>query len=152
MDPMQRDITPAEAKRLLEEQPSYRYLDVRTVSEFIEGHPPGACNVPVVEMDGATGRFAPNPRFLEVASAMFDKDAQLIVGCKSGGRSAHAVELLTQAGFSNCCNMLGGFGGAQAPDGSVATQGWSQLGYPVATDNGDGVSYESLQARAAAAS
>lgn len=36
------------------------------------------------------------------------KDREIIVHCKSGGRSAMAKALLTQQGFSSVRNLLGG--------------------------------------------
>ena len=36
------------------------------------------------------------------------RDGRLFVYCKVGGRSAHAVDLLTAAGFENAINVLGG--------------------------------------------
>jgi hypothetical protein len=44
--------------------------------------------------------------------------------------------------------MLGGFGGMRDPMGNVIAPGWSSLNLPVSQDNGEGVSYESLAAKA----
>jgi hypothetical protein len=44
--------------------------------------------------------------------------------------------------------MLGGFGGMRDPMGNVIAPGWSSLNLPVSQDNAEGVSYESLAARA----
>ncbi len=38
----------------------------------------------------------------------FDKDAQIVVHCRSGGRSAKAVELMRASGFGNVWNVQGG--------------------------------------------
>ena len=37
-----------------------------------------------------------------------DPDAEIVVHCKSGGRSAKAQEFLKQQGFQNVANMRGG--------------------------------------------
>ena len=37
-----------------------------------------------------------------------DKDAELVVHCKMGGRSAKAVDFLKQNGFTKARNMTGG--------------------------------------------
>ena len=41
------EVSPEGAKRRMERRDAYVYLDVRTVPEFIGGHPPGALNIPV---------------------------------------------------------------------------------------------------------
>ena len=47
-----RRVSPAEAKRLLDE--GYTYVDVRRVDEFVTRHPVGAVNAPF-ELLGAAG-------------------------------------------------------------------------------------------------
>jgi rhodanese-related sulfurtransferase len=136
-----RNVTPKEAKRLIDEE-GYRYLDVRTVEEFAAGHPEGAVNVPV-----AFGGMRPNPDFVPVVEANFARDEKLVLGCKSGGRSARAAEMLASAGYSNVVNMDGGFLGRYAPTGALAQPGWSDEGLPTSEENGDGTSYTSLAAR-----
>jgi hypothetical protein len=44
--------------------------------------------------------------------------------------------------------MLGGFGGMRDPMGTVIAPGWASAGLPVSDDNGEGVSYQSLAAKA----
>src|SRR3972149_5010103 len=85
-------ITPEEAKRLLDGG-GFIYLDVRTVPEFVNGHAPSAVNIPVVEMNPQLGRMEPNEKFLEVVAANIPPDSQLIVGCRTGGRSQTACEM-----------------------------------------------------------
>src|SRR3990172_6381286 len=84
-------VTPEEAKRLLDAG-GYVYLDVRTVPEFVAGHPPTAYNVPVAELNPVTGEMKMNEKFLPVVQAAIPPDTQLIVGCRTGGRSAAAAE------------------------------------------------------------
>jgi len=38
----------------------------------------------------------------------FDKDAEIVVHCKMGGRSARACGILRQAGFKRVRNVVGG--------------------------------------------
>lgn len=138
------EVTPAEAKKLLDENAGYVYLDVRSVSEFVAGHAPGAMNIPIAEPNAATGQMEPNPDFLSVVEATIPRDAKLIVGCKSGNRSARACGMLIRAYYNSPHNMVGGFGGALAPDGTVTTKGWSMLGYPVEHGDGGELSYQAL--------
>ena len=140
--------TPPEVKRLLDGDSGYIYLDVRTVGEFAAGHVPGAWNIPVFVRGEALGGLTTNDRFLRVVKANLPSDARLVVGCRSGGRSAMAVQLMRQAGFTHLINMAGGFAGARNEAGGVAVLGWSMLKYP--TEHGDGGNrgYAILRARA----
>ncbi len=140
------DVTPEQARQLLETD--YVYLDVRTVSEFNAGRPAGAWNVPYAEVNPAVGKMEPNPRFLDVVRSRFPKDAKLIVGCKSGRRSASACQLLREAGFQHAHNMLGGFGGETLPTGQITREGWSTLGFPVEQGGAGERDYESLRSHA----
>jgi rhodanese-related sulfurtransferase len=133
--------TPREAKRLIDEE-SYKYLDVRTEQEFAAGHPEGAVNIPIV-----FAGMAPNRDFLRVVEANFPKDAHLVVGCKSGGRSARAAQMLEGAGYSDVVNMDGGFHGRFDQMGSLVQAGWADEQLPVSDENGEGTSYASLAAR-----
>jgi rhodanese-related sulfurtransferase len=125
------DIDPQEAKRLLDAKENYIYLDVRTPAEFETGHVPGATNISFANIDPATGRMHASPDFMPEAEAKFLRDARLIVGCKSGGRSAYASEFLRRSGYTHVFNMVGGFGGVMGQGGQVEEPGWTTLGYPV---------------------
>jgi len=135
-------IPPEEAKQLLDAG-EHVYLDVRSTPEFSAGHVPGARNVPLLEPD-ASGRMAPNPRFLEVVEKNFPCDSKLITGCMKGGRSMKAAELLQQAGFSNVVDMRGGFGGETDEMGRVTFPGWAPRGLPVERDSAPAHRYDSL--------
>ena len=135
-------IAPEEAKQLLDAG-EHVYLDVRSTPEFAAGHVPGARNVPLLEPD-ASGRMAPNPRFLEVVEENFARDAKLITGCQKGGRSLKAAEVLQQAGFSNVVDMRGGFGGETDQFGRVTFPGWAPRGLPTTRDAAPADRYDSL--------
>jgi len=77
------------------------YLDVRSIPEFQQGHPQGAFNVPLLHLDPETGQMRPNPEFLAVVKANFPRQAPMVVGCKMGGRSQQACEILASAGFED---------------------------------------------------
>jgi rhodanese-related sulfurtransferase len=121
------------------------YLDVRSIPEFQQGHPPGAVNIPLLHLDPQTGQMRPNPEFLAVVKANFSTDAKLVIGCKMGGRSQHACELLSTAGFGDVANVLGGWGGAP----QMGHTGWVQAGLPVETTADDSREYDALQKKAA---
>jgi rhodanese-related sulfurtransferase len=142
---MLRTVTPREAKELLDNQ-GYTYVDVRSEPEFAQGHAEGAVNVPIMHLDPARG-MVPNPDFVDVMQANFGADAKLVLGCKSGGRSARAAETLARAGYSDLVNMDGGFDGRTDPFGGLQQAGWRQEGLPTSTDNGPGSSYTSLGER-----
>lgn len=59
-------------------------LDVRTPQEFAGGHVEGAKNIPVQDLARRIAELGP-PR-------------QIVVYCRSGGRSASAAQMLRQAG------------------------------------------------------
>jgi rhodanese-related sulfurtransferase len=142
-----KQITPPQAQEVLEKDSAVIYLDVRTVPEFTAGHPQKALNIPVIFFD-QTRQPVPNPDFLKVMEANIPKDAQIIVGCQAGMRSQRAADILTQAGYTNVSNMQGGFGGARDQTGRVVVPGWQESGLPVSSENGEGVSYTSLAAKA----
>lgn len=128
---MVQSVTPQEARRLQEEE-GFLYLDVRTEEEFKQGHPEKAVLIPAF-FAGEQG-FVPNPAFLSTVEKHFPKETKLLVGCKSGGRSLKAAEMLKSAGYQNVLNVSGGFAGAPDPQtGEVISPGWKDLGLPVET-------------------
>ena len=141
-----RQVAPDEAHKLLGE--GYRYLDVRTEAEFAGGHPASAVNVPVVFPGPATRQMAMNPDFLTVVEVHFPKDANIVVGCMSGGRSQRAAELLAEAGYAHVVNMQGGFGGARDRSGRTVVAGWKERGLPVCKGCGLENSYAGLRRKA----
>ncbi|CDF40174.1 unnamed protein product [Chondrus crispus] len=96
--------SPAAAFERLQEQYPPQYLDVRTPPEFQAGHPPGAVNVPVT-LDFTK----PVDTFVQNVADLFPKDADLLVGCKTGARSMMAIGLLEKAGFEKLTNVEGGY-------------------------------------------
>ncbi|KAG1679532.1 hypothetical protein FOA52_011134 [Chlamydomonas sp. UWO 241] len=85
-----------------------RYLDVRTVEEFVAGHAPGAINVPVKL--AVAGGMAPNPEFPSAVAATFtDMSEAIVVGCKSGARSMVACEIMKASGYNDLTNVTGGW-------------------------------------------
>jgi parallel beta-helix repeat protein len=89
---------------------SYPYLvvlDVRTQSEYDSGHIYGAVWIPVTELEA------------RISELVDHKNHEIIVYCKSGGRSATASAILDSHNFTKVYNMLGGI------------TAWQSAGYPV---------------------
>jgi rhodanese-related sulfurtransferase len=131
-----KHVSPEEALELMRGA-GYSYIDVRSVPEFAQGHPAGAYNVPLVHM-GPAGNQA-NPRFLEVVEKHFAKDAPLVVGCRTSGRSEHAARVLEQAGFTKLLVQGSGFVGASPID-----PGWAPKGLPTSLEAAAGRSWGEL--------
>ncbi len=89
-------------------------LDVRAESEYKDGHIPGAYLIPHTEISQRTGEL---PADLSVT---------MIVYCLAGSRSATASSLLSDLGYSNVSNVLGGF------------SEWESKGYPFVVGAGRG--------------
>ncbi len=141
-----KQLTPQQAHDLMQQDAKIVYLDVRTVPEFSAGHPQRGINIPAFFFQ-QPGQPTPNADFVKVVEANIAKDATIVVGCQAGGRSQRAADMLDKAGYTNISNVMGGFGGGQDQTGK-AIAGWRDAGLPVTTDNGDGVSYSSLAAKA----
>lgn len=83
------NITPEEAKQLMDTRQDYVILDVRTQQEYEEKHIPGAILIP----DSEIGERA--------EQALPDKNQLILVYCRSGRRSKLASEKLVQLGYTN---------------------------------------------------
>ena len=138
-----------EAAEILKDNPEALFLDVRSRGEFEAGHPEGALNVPIAEPDGF-GQMSPNPDFVAVVQALAPAlETTIVFSCQVGGRSMRACQALEAVGYTDCINNDGGFGGRGNPmTGQIEVPGWAACGLPVSTDNGEGVSYESLRRQA----
>ena len=101
------EITVAEAKAKIESGQPVVVLDVREPKEYKRGHLPKAVNLPRGLLE------------FKVAKVIPDKDAYVIVYCKTGGRSALATWTLKRMGYKNVVNMAGGW------------KAWVKAGYPV---------------------
>lgn len=136
-------ITPDEAATLLKE--GWVYVDVRSVPEFEQGHPEGAYNVPY--LNRAAHGMVPNPDFVAVMEAAFPKDAKLVVGCRTGGRSLKAAEVLVGRGYQNIIDMRGGLAGELDAANRITCEGWQARGLPVSRTAQAGHTYNDLKPR-----
>jgi adenylyltransferase/sulfurtransferase len=89
------DITPTELARKMEANDAVILIDVREPYEWQAGHLPTARHIPMAQIP---------QRLVEIP-----KDAEVIMICRSGARSARAQDyLLHQAGYTNVKNLVGG--------------------------------------------
>ena len=82
-------ITPAEAKEIMDTEQNYIILDVRTEEEFAAGHIKDAILIPDTEITE------------KAEDVLTDKDQQILVYCRSGRRSKNAASQLVKLGYSN---------------------------------------------------
>lgn len=83
------EITPEEAKRIMDSDEEHIILDVREQDEFDEGHIPSAILIPYTEIENNAEEKLP------------DKDTLILVYCRSGRRSKIAAESLAKLGYTN---------------------------------------------------
>ncbi len=88
-------VTAKDASTLYAEKKAI-IVDVREDDEWNDEHIAGALHIPLKQL---------NDRVSELQSY---KDTTIITQCKSGGRSAKALELLKAAGFTKVYSMDGG--------------------------------------------
>ncbi len=138
-----KKVSPAEANAKLAE--GWQYVDVRTVEEFEAGHPAGAVNVPL-NLSGPAG-MQPNPDFVRVMRAAFAADAKIIVGCKVGGRSQRAAQILAGEGYTDVLDQHAGWDGSRNAFGQIAEPGWSRLGLPTESGQPAGRSWADMRAK-----
>lgn len=97
-EPVQTDlsgeITPAETAAWLQRDDAPFLLDVREANEWEIGYIPGAVRISVNELQSRLNEL--------------DTAREMVVYCRSGVRSARAVNMLKQAGFRKVKNMTGG--------------------------------------------
>jgi len=89
-----REVTPEQAEQL---RGSATFLDVREADEHEQGTIPGSVFIPRGNLE------------TQVEGKLSAKDAQLVVYCAGGARSAFAAKTLAELGYSDVVSMSGGF-------------------------------------------
>ncbi|CAM3517350.1 rhodanese-like domain-containing protein [Aquirufa ecclesiirivi] len=89
------DITVEELKERMDNNEALYIIDVREENEYEEFNI-GAQLIPLGEL----------PERLDEIKA--DKDAEIIVHCRSGARSGRAQQYLSSEGYGNVRNLVGG--------------------------------------------
>jgi rhodanese-related sulfurtransferase len=137
-------VTAQEAYEMWKTRPEeVHILDVRTPEEYVFiGHAEMARNIPVLfvkhEWNTETRQFVvePNPDFITEVKRLFSPTDTLLVMCRSGDRSAMAVNALAKAGFVNVYNIIDGMEGDMVDDpkskhhGKRMKNGWKNSGSP----------------------
>ena len=104
-----------------------KVLDVRTFEEYVLiGHAEMAANVPLAfptyNWDANKGNYSVvgNSDFIAHVQERFAADDTILVNCRSGDRSAKAVNALAKVCFTKAYNIIDGFEGDKVDDpGSV---------------------------------
>lgn len=148
-------LTPIAAHRALTEDPDILFIDVRDPIEVtFVGHAEGIDKIIPLglatrELDPETGqyRMVANDGFVANVNAFVaergkTKSDPIFVSCRSGSRSAAAVRLLSEAGYTNVWNIVEGFEGDSAPDGTRALNGWRNAGLPWGYKLAEGICWE----------
>ena len=82
---------------MMNNETDYIIIDVRTESEYQQGHIKNAINIPNESIDES------------VSEILTNKDQLLLVYCRSGNRSKQASEKLAKLGYSNIYEFGGIF-------------------------------------------
>ncbi len=92
-----KETTVDEVKRRLDSGRSFYLVDTREESEWKQGHLPGAIHLckGIIERD--------------IEKTIPDKNAEIILYCGGGFRSALAAENLQRMGYTNVVSMDGGW-------------------------------------------
>lgn len=88
------EITVRELKERIDRGDAPRLIDVREPHEHV------ICSIPGAEL-------IPAAQFVQRLGEL-DPEAEIVIHCKSGGRSGRAVEILKARGFTNARNLTGG--------------------------------------------
>lgn len=132
-------------ERITGDRAKILFLDVRTGSElmFVGGTDETDAVVPFVEMkepvawDDKSGRFqlVPNASFVTAVDAARNKKSlsktdMVMVMCRSGERSAKAVNALAATGYTNVWSVHDGFEGDLSKEGRRTLNGWKNASLP----------------------
>jgi len=137
-------VTAKEAYEMWHAAPdSVTLIDVRTPEEYaLIGHAEMAWNVPLgfITYQRTDGKFEHgvrmNPDLVAEVKGLAGPTDTLLVMCRSGGRSAVAVNQLAAAGFTKVYNITDGMEGDKVKDpesvfdGKRMKNGWKNWGLP----------------------
>lgn len=99
-----------ELKKKIDAKENFQFIDCREQQEWDEAHIAGATLLPLSELEQ------------KFDTILKDKNAQIIIQCRSGARSMKACMFLLSKGFTNLTNLEGGI------------SRWINEGFPVITE------------------
>lgn len=101
------ECTPAEVKTRLDNGEVFSFLDIREDHEFVKGHAKGAIHLGrgILERD--------------IETEIPQKNAEIVLYCGGGYRSALAAASLGEMGYTAVKSMSGGI------------KAWEEAGYPI---------------------
>ncbi len=107
-----KECTTAEVKAKLDRGERFHFIDVREDHEFAKDHAKGARHLGrgIIERD--------------IETVIPDKQAEIILYCGGGFRSALAADSLRRMGYANVVSMDGGI------------RAWREAGYPMEQGGG----------------
>ena len=137
-------VTAQEAYDMWQTDPDkVKILDVRTPEEYVfVGHPDMAVNIPLMfpKYEWLENRHRYGVElyadFIAVVKEHFSLGDTILAMCRSGGRSAKAVDMLAQAGFQNVYTITDGMEGDKVKEpgslyhGKRLKNGWKNAGLP----------------------
>jgi len=94
-EPVYRRITAEEARQMMQDKDDYILLDVRRIDEFNEEHIEGAILIPYDEIEKRAANELP------------DKNALILIYCRSGRRSEIAANEFLSMGYTNVYDFGG---------------------------------------------
>ncbi len=102
-----REVSVADVKAMLDSGKRFHLIDVREESEWANGYLPGARHLckGIIERD--------------IETAIPDLDAEIVLYCGGGFRSALSADNLQKMGYTNVASMDGGW------------RGWTAANFPV---------------------
>ncbi|MEA9355180.1 rhodanese-like domain-containing protein [Bacteriovorax sp. PP10] len=104
---MIKEMDVQELKAKLDSDEKFYFIDCRELEEWQEGHIEGAALLPLSEFQQ------------RYEAVLTEKDAKIVVQCRSGKRSMNACMFLLSQGYSDLNNVEGGI------------LAWTQAGFPV---------------------
>lgn len=102
-----KETNVAEVKKRLDAGEKFHLIDVREDNEWAKGHIPGAKHLSkgIIERD--------------IETQIPDKNAEIVLYCGGGFRSALSADALQQMGYKNVISMDGGWRGWTEEGGKV---------------------------------
>jgi sulfur-carrier protein adenylyltransferase/sulfurtransferase len=89
-------VTPRQVKEMLDRHEKFYFIDCRLPNEYAITRIDGATLIPLQQMAQHADKLAGH------------ENEEVVVHCKSGGRSMQFTQILRQNGFKNVKSMAGG--------------------------------------------